>query len=225
MLLRVNLHNRMKTSWLKTICCASLLVAVGAQATITITVGDHPLLPNTADQPIEIFVSGGDLVRGVDFNVQIADGFPNHAFPDPGVDGPNIPNTDLAADILGAGGNSTIFTSTSNNGTGYVAGNNGEQFANRGTLIDGTGTTAAAGRLVTLKVDTSGWFSGSWDLRLGDTINGSTTFFDANGDPVVPVITEGTITIVPEPSLACVAVGALLVGGGCVARLRRRRVS
>ncbi len=35
------------------------------------------MLPNTPNQTIDIFVTGGDPVQGVNFRVQLADGFPD----------------------------------------------------------------------------------------------------------------------------------------------------
>jgi hypothetical protein len=37
--------------------------------------GPRQLLPNTADQQINLYVTGGPPVQGLNFNVQVADGF------------------------------------------------------------------------------------------------------------------------------------------------------
>src|SRR5437867_5723963 len=63
---------------------------VSAWGQIFINVGSHTLLANTPGQTVEISVFSSPVtpVQGVDFNVQIADGFPKP----PGTvgDGPNI---------------------------------------------------------------------------------------------------------------------------------------
>ena len=63
-----------------------------------IDTGDHYLLPDTPNQQIQILVSGGDLVQGLNFNSQIGDGGPELGGV---IDGPHITDIDVE--------NGTIF--------------------------------------------------------------------------------------------------------------------
>ena len=57
-----------------------------------IVVGDHTLLPDTAGQQIEIFVTGDEQVQGLNFYIQVGDG----GVPAGGSDvGPTIQDVDI----------------------------------------------------------------------------------------------------------------------------------
>lgn len=189
--------------------CGVLLLSIGdVRSQIFIDVGSHDLQPNTPGQIIEISVSGGTGVQGMNFNVQIADGGT--------VDGPDI----TAVDILGTGANPTIFFGNANTPTTV---RNDPQIRSlfTTTVSDRVNTS---GLLAIITLDTTGWFGGSWALALGNTQEGSTTFPDglAPGGEYVPTITEGSITVVPEPVSTSVA-GVLLLAGGLIWRTRRTR--
>ena len=205
---------------------AALVFTPGvSQAVITIDVGHHPLLPNQAGQEIEILVSGGEEAKLMVFYVQVGDGGPAaRQLPDPppgpGVLGPPIEDVDLLE--------GTIFAGLAQNdfGTNSVV----PQFfdAEAGDFpepLEEVVTTQ--GLLATVTIDTSRgnvgdapFYSGSWDLKLRDTIEGESTWLSLTGAKIWPVITEGSITIVPEPStLILLTVGA----AAFVFYARRRR--
>ena len=70
-----------------------------AIAGIIIDIGEITLQENLADQVVPIFVGGGDLVQGINFNLQVADGGPLEGG---SILGPAITSVDL----IGSG---TIF--------------------------------------------------------------------------------------------------------------------
>ncbi len=172
-----------------------------------IDVGIHQLLPDTPDQTIEISVSGGQPVAGLEFFSQVADGGPEaEGVPGgpqtgEGIDGPETTDVDLF--------------------TGTIFEHNNLPAARQSLLpqlfhastVTAAGTVAAEGLLATVTIDTSGFFSGEWGLYLGDTLDPeSTHFLSASAQTVSPQITEGLIRIgfIPEPStlvLLSIAVG------------------
>ena len=123
------------------------------------------MLPNTPGQVVEINVTGGDAVKGVDFNAQVADG---------GVGvggtatGPKITSADIVTGTIFAANN----TGDSNANPNYVFGNM-VAFHSTTTV---SGTVPANGRLATMVFDTTGFTSGTWTLRLAGTVNGDTAF-------------------------------------------------
>ena len=75
------------------------------------------------------------------------------------------------------------------------------------------GTATADGLLATLTIDTTGFLDGSFDLSLGNTLDGATDFAGLPAD-----ITDGSIRIIPEPT----ALVLLLLGcAGVVLGVRR----
>ena len=134
-----------------------LLSAVTARSQIFINVGDHTLLPNTPGQTIDISVSGGIPVEGLNFNVQVADGFPD-GVPPGTVDGPNI----TGVDVLGTASKPTIFfgNSTVPQQIRFDA-----QVWSVSTTTS-SGFVSTAGLLAILTIDTTGWFGGVWTLAL-----------------------------------------------------------
>ena len=181
-----------------TACGLAVLAATAPAdgADPSIVVGSHNLLPNTAGQPVQIRVENVPDVAGVKLNAQIEDGS--------GIGTPRFSGVDL---ITG-----TIFTSNAD------AWDNG---TTPGLLIysiltpPGT-VSASAGLLATLYVDTTGFNSGTFVLSLGDTLNGATTFLSESGEVPI-IITNGTLTVVPEPS------GLAILVTGLIPLLRRRR--
>jgi hypothetical protein len=152
------------------------------QGAITIEVGDHLLVPNMAGQTIEIRVSGGDAVEGLNLDVQVGDGGAELGGTQ---DGPVI----TGADVL----TGTIF---SGNNTGQRNPGSYGQLAIRSTTT-ASGTVEATGLLVTITVDTTGFASGAWNLRLSGTLNGDTDFAGVSA-----TIVNGTITVGLKPAIA-----------------------
>jgi hypothetical protein len=169
-------------------------------ATPTIVVGEHELLADTADQLIEIMVSGGDSVQGLNLRLQVADG---GTHPDAGgsIDGPKISNIDLVSGTIFDGNN------TGQNGLLSLP----QVWVQ--SITTANGMVAADGMLATVMIDTTGFIAGEFDLRVGNTLDGATDFAG------VPVdITDGLIRIVPEP----VGFFGLLAGMGMVCAAMRR---
>ncbi len=156
-----------------------------------IIVGDHTLLPDTADQQIYVLIFGDQPVEGINFWVQIADGGPEAAaggFIDPpGIDGPHITSVDLESGIFAP------------NNTGQVNHDTNETFPQLygAFIVTAAGTVPADGLFATVTIDTTGFDSGSWTLSLSNTLAGSTAI------PFVGErILDGSITIAVDAALA-----------------------
>ena len=115
----------------------------------TIVVENDVLLPNRAGQTIQIMVSGGTAVSGVDFNAEIAGGGTVNG----GTAGPAITNVDLVTGTIFAGNNSGQQNIPSNSPQVYEGG-----------ISTTSGTVAASGLLATLTINTTG-FQG-FDVQL-----------------------------------------------------------
>jgi hypothetical protein len=185
-----------------------LLLGGQALGQIVIDVGDYTLLANTPGQTISIMVSGGAGVQGLNFNIQVADGYPTGGT----ISGPNITGLDL----IGTASNPTIFFAN-NSGARLPIRSDPQVWSE--SLTTGTGTVNTSGLLAVVTVDTTGWFGGNWSFALANTQEGATDFAGLGA-----TITDGTITVVPEPASATV-VGMGLVLGGLLLRRRRTPTS
>ncbi len=123
---------------------------------------------NTPGQVVPIYVAGDVLVQGVNFNVQIGDG----GLSPGGTAGPAIESIDLQQ--------GTIFGASS---TGELEPDPDGPHPDPYPQIEWRTTTTrspdrvlANGLLATITIDTTGLYSGQWELRLSDTVNGSTDF-------------------------------------------------
>ena len=182
-------------------CVILLCVSRTILAAPVIVVGEHELLADTADQLIEIMVSGGDSVQGLNLRLQVADG---GTHPDAGgsMDGPKISNIDLVSGTI-FDGNHTGQNDLLSLPQVWVQ-----------SITTANGTVAADGMLATVMIDTTGFLDGEvFDLFVGDTLDGATDFA---GIPVD--VTEGLIRIVPEPA----GLFGLLIGMGMVCAALRR---
>ena len=178
---------------------------VGAAPAATVIVGDHDLQPETPNQTITIDVSGGDNTWSLSFFAQIASGSATGTpmFEDPG-------GVDIITGTIFAGDNIGQQSDTYTNQLWYCWTQVQDPPSNPVT---------ASGLLVTLSIDTTGAAPGTYDLLLSGTLWGDTELLDQSADPISLTITNGTITVVPEPA----TLGLMGLGGaGLLVRLRRR---
>ena len=173
------------------------IAAAGAVAAAqpVVDAGTHELQPDQPGQQIELLVTGGQPVAGLEFYAQLPSG----------ADGPCF----QAADVL----TGTIFEG--NHDQDPFAG--WQSYVHSHDLYVGVatqaGTVSAAGRIVTLTVDTTGIENGTFLLQLCNDVEEAQTNFAGTE----ALLSDGTLVVVPEPITL-----ALLAGGG-VALLRRRR--
>lgn len=163
------------------------LVAMGSPI---IEVGDTILLPDKANQRVQIYVHGGEAVQGLVLALLVGD-------PQSG-GGPRPLIEDV--DIL----HGTIFDG---NNAGNLPGFYIDQMTNQAFYhtVAQVGTVPAEGLLFTLAVDTTGVPQGKYDLSLTSPLEGTTNFAGLDA-----AITDGHLVVVPEPaSLTLLAIGAV----------------
>ena len=174
-----------------------------------IDVGTHKLLENAPGQTVVVLVTGTDQVTGFNLNARLGDGLG-------GLPEPVFESVNFAGGMWDAGAHTVMG--------GPPAGN--EQYVQASVVFNPAMNVSAAGLLVTLTIDTTGFFNGeSFPLLLsGITEIGQDSHFITSGAGTLAAdITNGTIEIVPEPaSLAILALGGLALLGRRT-RPRRRR--
>lgn len=190
-----------------------LLLAAAPAVAATINVGTHKLLPNTANQPIQITVVAGnpaEQVAGMNLFAQIADGGPDLPPPVTGtIDGPEFSGADLLT--------GTIWNIQPQPTVPALW--PGNQVIVAGVILGTQGSTVPANGLVaTLYVDTTGWGPDDdpWELKMapGTTIDPTGTQLLDGGvptpNPIPLTITNGMIWV-PEPSSVAMLIGLLAV--------------
>jgi hypothetical protein len=207
---------RIDSSWLFLVALVfSFALPSAVRAVPTITLGTYVLQPNTPNQTISIFVSGGDAVNGVTLDVTTGDGGVSGNFPAPVITGINL---------FPAGGVFTSSNSTPPSGYGQATGGQfyeASTTTNSGSVNLGTATTSSLLATITFTTaafsytynsadpqeqsfSTPEYTSGSYSLSISGTMydNGPTVYTD----PTVftpntigqPETTDGVI-VVPEP--------------------------
>jgi hypothetical protein len=181
-----------------------MLLTAGPAMAAEIVVGNYDLLPNTPGQEIEIYVTAAPtdpLIGAANFNVQIADGGPEAGG---AIDGPTI----TAVSLVRPG---TIFGDIINDGHSGSGSVVPQVYVEQTATGSGQGPIAADGQLAVVTIDTTGFTSGVFDFMLGDTLNGDTDLRDDTPgvNPIPLTITNGTITIIPEPSTIVMLLGLL----------------
>jgi len=147
-----------------------LLVAGGAaQATPAVDAGQHILVPGQAGQEIQILVTGGDAVQGLELNAQIQDG----------ESGPVFEDGEILVGTIFEGNN------TGENIAGYVE----DQVMYLGTTT-AAGTVSANGVLARLTIDAGGVPIGVYALSLTNKYEGATNFAGLPAD-----LTDGTLVV------------------------------
>lgn len=189
--------------------CGLLLGSDASAQNLFMSLGNYEIDANgTGSFGLDLLNTGADLeVTGISFNLQVADTGPDLAG---AVDGPEITGVDLWT--------GTPFQDNNNgmSGTGAFAGG---QLWNTGTLTSsGTTTLPTGGSLAaTLSFDATGFDSGVFDITL-DTLNEG-IIYTTTGADIDVVVTDGTLTIVPEPQEYALMVGA---GLGLLVLARRK---
>jgi len=190
-------------------------LATVAQAASTLVVGPHILAANQnggAQNTIQISISGNDAnIAGAVINAQVADGGPGVA----GV----IVGPGFTGDMLQPGslflGNNTGITDLN---AGFVNGN--QIVLLQTSTASGVVSDVGGKLLVTLTFDTTGFSSGTWPLIFSGTANGDTGIGSTAG-PLNLLITNGSITIVPEPG--SIVLGLFAAAGLAAVAVRKNR--
>ncbi|MCA9167523.1 MAG: tandem-95 repeat protein, partial [Planctomycetales bacterium] len=120
-----------------------------------IEVGHHVLQANLPNQRIDIYVTGGQLVSGIDLYAEVGDGGPERtALGLPaGHDGPAVSHVELKQ--------GTIFADIPDGATNLGS---LPQLANWSISVSAGGSVPAAGLMASFTIDTTGFFAGEWDL-------------------------------------------------------------
>lgn len=173
--------------------------------------GGYGLYENMPNQTIQVFVTGGESITGVNYNIQIGDG---------GVEvggltvGPRLTALDFITD--------TIFE---DNHTAPLDSGVYPQIW-MGWIMTAHDTVPADGLLATFTIDTTGLFAGdpvhSWSLAMGNTLNGPSNFTSYNSYDTI--ITDGTLSLIPIPEPSTFALMATGLVGIVLFAVRRKRV-
>ncbi len=164
----------------------------------TIDVGNHLLFSNMAGQEIEVYVTGGEQIAGIDFFAQVGDGGPelvNVGLP-AGTDGPEITDVELKS--------GTIFASSNAQQVDQQRSGVEQVFFASLAIVEpppAPQTVAASGLLARLTIDTTGLTEGTFDLLLDNVlpaVNGgpfATNLVADDGTPQATTIINGTLSI------------------------------
>lgn len=164
--------------------CTLVFWAAPFACAAAIDAGMHTLAPNMAGQQVQIHVTGGEAVSGIDFFVQVGDGGPDVGGDDTG---PKITQLDLATGTIFAANHTDVFTDPAPARLLWGA-----------ATTTNSGTVPANGILATLTIDTTGITTGQFDLILNPPSTGPTAFADAG---VVTNLTNGSLQIGAAPTL------------------------
>jgi hypothetical protein len=179
---------------------ATLLAAAGwARGETHVLAGDHRLLPDTPGQEISIQVSGDETVSGFELYLQMTGGPPAPAFQ----------SADCYSDTIFAGHEGGYYTISS-----FVHPQMLGQYGVTDPYV--AEEVLPSGTLATVTVSTEGVTGGTFDLLLEFDHEG--THIASNFAGLPATLTNGTITVIPEPATLPV----LLAAGGWLARRRRR---
>lgn len=180
-----------------------------AIGTPSISIGTHHLVPNAPGQVVEIYVTGGDQVEGMDLSLMTANGGPEleplgEIPPGTGIRGPLITGLDILT--------GTIFASNNTDQRIFLGESNVYQVA-FGFTTTASGSVPAEGLLARVTLDTTGIFEGTFAFSL--TAVGSATDF-VN----VPVtLTDGVLVVGTGATIAADAGADQNVAAGATVQL------
>ena len=188
---------------------AAAFVAIAAQASPIVTVGNYTLAPGaTLTIPLNVSdtaAAAAEDIEGMSFTVQLNNGIGST---------PMILNVDLLSGTVWVG-HSAIVTTPS--------GGNLLQFQSRSVMTGSAGDFISAnGLLGSITFDATSAATGSYTILLVGTLSpaNDSQFQDGLGEPVSATFGQGTLTVaVPEP--ACLS----LLGLGGMMLWRRSRKS
>lgn len=147
-------------------------------ATPVVDAGDHTLIAGTANQSIQITVTGGDNFAGFNAGIQIGDG----------ATGPTINSVDGTTGIMSTWDAFDSLTVTASQRN--VAGSKGDFPPSN---------VAANGLLLILNIDTTGITSGRFGILLTNNNAGSTQLVDTAANEVPTTFVNGTIAVGDNP--------------------------
>jgi len=153
----------------------------------SIDAGDHLLQADQAGQLIEVYVTGGEAVEGLNFRIRIGDGIDPTPSP-----APKIPDDD-AVDLVGTAANPTIFYSNHTTPRDLDDPDQSDYYEAAAISTDHD-TVSAEGLLAIVEIDTTGVTTGQWDLILRDPGGFSTSFVGPSGT-IYPDLVVGSIKI------------------------------
>ncbi len=203
------------TRTFRAMAAVGLLVCFPAAAdAATINVGTVELWENMPNQSWQFFVSGGEQVGGLEFDIQVGDGGAANGGTDVG---PTITSVNLL--------NGSIFDVPAYDPFQYTQESQPLLFQKSVTFFE-IETVPATGLIATVTFDTTGIFAGTeMPLLLSGVKNQFNTHFtDVNGTDMATVVTNGTIVInaIPEPA-SLIHVSALALIGAVIFWRRRSR--
>lgn len=208
----------------------AVAVAQQTQAALIVSIGSTPLQPNTANQPLSVFLrSDADPVTdvvGMNIFAFIGDGSEVQAMPR--FDG--TPGTREAVQFAdGAGGQPFVWE---NLPSGFSESGSAPEAENVyrssvGVLADDPFESVTIGTSETLVgqflIDTTG-FSGTFDFTIANTSEGASEIltFDGSSANSIPFSGSFQVSAVPEPS-SLAMLGVVAVAGAGVRRRRQRK--
>jgi len=209
------------------IASAGLFFTSAVQATPValpvLSLGSNTLLPNTANQTLQVFVNGSDTtIHADDFAAQVGDGGSANGGSNTG---PKITALDLTT--------GTVFSA----GSPFMAAD-GSLIAYGNVILPASTNVSDAGPvlLATLTLDTTGFSSGTFPLKFENVDQNhtglgplATDLVLADASALTPTgpgpggSNTATITIVPEPATAGLAL--LCLGGALFYRRARKELN
>jgi len=176
------------------------MCSVQAVAAVSVNIGTVSLLPNQAGQIVNIQVSGGVQLSGVDFYLTVGDGTTGPIVTPPIVSG-SPSTTDVLVGTIWGG--TAIYAVNPNLGSGTA----------NWQIFTTSGTVAGSGSIAQVKIDTTGINSGTFPISL--TLGGvDSVFYDAAGSIASSGVTLTAGSLVIQTPEADVTRSSTLIPDG-----------